>query len=67
MYIFRCQRPYLEHVIFLYFVYFLTEEYLLYRILLFSLKPKHESAIGIHISLPFESPSSLPPHTTPLG
>ena len=31
-------------------------------------KPQHESAIGIYIySLPFEPPSHLPPHPTPLG
>ena len=35
--------------------------------LLFSVKPQHESAIGIDISLPFEPPSYLPPHPTPLG
>ena len=34
-------------------IYFLVEGYLLYRILLFSVKPQHESAIGIHIPLPF--------------
>ena len=37
------------------------------RILLFSVKPQQESATGIHISLPFEPPSHLPPHPTPLG
>ena len=30
-------------------------------------KPQQESATGIHISLPFEPPSHLPPHPTPLG
>ena len=30
------------------FIYFLIEEWLLYRILLFSVKPQHESAMGIH-------------------
>ena len=34
-------------------VFFLIERLLLYRILLFSVKPQHESAIGIHISPPF--------------
>ena len=29
--------------------------------------PSPESAIGIHIPLPFETPSHLPPHPTPLG
>ena len=40
------------------FVYFLIEGQLLYRSLLFSVKPEHESAIGIHISPP--SWTSLP-------
>ena len=35
-----------------------------YSILLFSAKPQHESAIGIHIFPPFETPSRLPPHLT---
>ena len=35
------------------FIYFLIEGYLLHRILLFSVKPQHESAIGVHISTPF--------------
>ena len=34
---------------------------MLYRILLFSVKPQHESAIGRHISPPFESPSPSHP------
>jgi len=33
---------------------------LLYRILLFSVKPQHESAIGMHISPPNLPPISLP-------
>ena len=33
------------------FIYFVTEGYLLYRILLFSIKPQHESAIGIYLFL----------------
>ena len=33
---------------------------------LFSVQPQHESAIGIHMSLPFEPPSHLQPHLTPL-
>ena len=41
--------------------------FLLYRILLFSVKPQHESAVGLHISSPFETPSPLSPHPTPLG
>ena len=32
-----------------------------------SAKHQHESAIGIHMSLPLEPPTHLPPHTTPLG
>ena len=32
---------------------FLIEGQLLYRTLLFSVKPQHDSAIGIHISPPF--------------
>ena len=41
---------------------------LLYRILLFSVKPQHESAIGIHVSLPFWNslPSSSPSHPSRL-
>ena len=41
---------------------------LLYRILLFSVKPQHESAIGIHISAPFWSslPSPSPSHPSRL-
>ena len=39
----------------------LIEGLLLYTILLFSVKPQHESATSIHIPLPFEPPSiSLP-------
>ena len=34
-------------------LYFCIEGYLLYRILLSSVKPQHESAIGIHTSPPF--------------
>ena len=36
-----------------YFIYFFIEGQLLYRILLFSVKPQCESAIGIHISPSF--------------
>ena len=41
---------------------------MLYRILLFSVKPQHESAIGIHISPPFWTslPSSSPSHPSRL-
>ena len=41
---------------------------MLYRILLFSIKPQHESAIGIHTSLPFWTslPSPAPFHTSRL-
>ena len=45
---------------------FFIEGQLLYRILLFSVKPQHELAIGILIS-PVEAPSHLPPHSIPLG
>ena len=34
-------------------IYFFIEGYLLYRVLLFSVKLQHESAIGLHISPPF--------------
>ena len=33
-------------------IYFLIEGQLLYRILLFSVKYQHESAISVHMSLP---------------
>ena len=36
---------------FFFFIYFFTEGELLYRILLFSVKPQHESAIGVHMLL----------------
>ena len=49
---------------FFFLIYFLVEGYLLYRILLFSVKPQHESAIGIHIPLPFWT--SLPSPSPPL-
>ena len=47
------------------FIYFLIEGLLLYIILLFSVKP--QSAIRIHISLPFDPSSHLPPYPTPVG
>ena len=40
---------------------------MLYRILLFSVKPQHESAQVYIYPLPFETPYHLPPHSTPLG
>ena len=42
---------------------------MLYGIFLFSVKPQHESTIGIHtyIPLPFEPASHFPPYSTPLG
>ena len=53
----------LQYFFFVNFFYFSFEQTLLYRILLFSIKPQHESAIGIYIyPLPFEPPS----HPTPL-
>ena len=42
-----------RHSVFFFFLILLTEGKLLYRILLFSVKPQHESAIGMHISSPF--------------
>jgi len=50
-----------------FYLFILIECKLLYRILLFSVKPQHESAIGIIYPLPFEPPSHLPPQPTPLG
>ena len=40
---------------------------LLYRILLFFLKPQHKSTILIHISPPFCTSLPSPSHPTPLG
>ena len=37
----------------IFFIYFFIEAYLLYRMLLFSVKPQCESARGTHISLIF--------------
>ena len=50
------------------FIYFLIEGWLLYRILLFSVKPQHESAIGIHVSPPSWTslPSPSPSHPSRL-
>ena len=44
--------------------YFFIEGSLLYRILLFSVKPQHESTMGTHIHPPFWTslPSSTPSH-----
>ena len=49
-------------------MYFFIEGYLLYRILLFSVKPQHESAIDIRISPPFWNPlpSNFPSHPSRL-
>jgi len=46
--------PFAVHLKLLYFLInlFFIEGFL-YRILLFSVKPQHESAIGIHIYTPF--------------
>ena len=42
------------NIYYIYFlIYFFIEGELLYRILLFSVKAQHESAIGIHIAAPF--------------
>ena len=46
---------------------FFIEGKLLYRILVPSVKPQYESGIGLHVSLPFEAPSHLLPHPSPLG
>ena len=43
------------------FYLFLMEGLLLYRILLFSVKPQHESAIGTHIPSPFWTSLPIPP------
>ena len=50
--------------LFFFLIYFFIEGYLLYRILLFSVKPQHESAIVYIYPLPFKPPSRLPPHPT---
>jgi len=47
--------------------FFLIEGQLLYRVLLFSVKPQRESAIGIHISPSFWTSLPSLPHPTPLG
>ena len=44
-----------------------TEGWLLYRTVLFPVKPQDESATGVQNALPFVPPSRLPPHPTPLG
>ena len=53
----------------LFFVlFFVFCRIMLYRILLFSVKPQHVSAIGIHLSLPFWTslPSPSPCHSSGL-
>ena len=40
---------------------------MLYTIVMVSAINQHEAATDIHISLPFEPPSYLPLHPTPLG
>ena len=49
-------------------IYFFIEGWFLYRILLFSVKCQHESAIGIYISPPFWTslPSASPSHPSRL-
>ena len=49
---------------FSFLIYFLIEGYLIYRILLFSVKPQHESAIGVYIYIP--SLWNLPPVSLPI-
>ena len=44
---------------------FLFGGYLLYNIVLVSAMYKRESAIGIHMSPPFEPPFHLPLHSSP--
>ena len=53
---------------FCFLIYFLIEGLLLYRILLFSVKPQHESAIGMHVSPPSGTslPSPSPSHPSRL-
>ena len=55
-------------IFFIKFIYFFIEWQLLYRTLLFSFKPQHESAIGVHISPPFWTslPSLSPFHPSRL-
>ena len=57
-----------ERINFFFLNLFFIEGWLLYRILLFSVKPQHESAIGIHISPPFWTslPSPSPSHPSRL-
>ena len=57
----------LRHILRFFFNLFFIEGQLLYRILLLSVTPQRESAIGTHVSPPFEPPIHLPPHPTPLG
>ena len=56
---------YTTFLFFFYFYFLLKDDY---RILLFSVKPQHESAIGIYISHPFETslPSLSPSHPSRL-
>ena len=51
--------------LFMFFLSFLLKDKLLYGILLFSVKPQHESAIGIHISPPFWTSISSPSPSHP--
>ena len=60
-----CYETYLVSF-FLKLIYFLIGGWFLYRILLFSVKPQHESGVGTYVSLPFEPRPQLPP-PTPLG
>ena len=59
--------PRIIYQVLVFLIYFLTEAYMLYRIFLFSVKPQHESAIGIHMSPPFWNSLYLPPQPSPLG
>ena len=51
----------------LYFFLIFYCKYLLYNIVLVSAIHQHESVIGVHVSLPLEPPSHLPPHLPLLG
>ena len=51
---------------FFFSLFIFIERYLLYRILLFSVKPQHESAIGIHMSPPFWTSLPFPSPSQPL-
>ena len=47
------QAHFIDCALYFFLIYFFIEGSLLYRIFLFSVKPQHESAIGIDIFPPF--------------